>query len=150
MENISTHITFEEATDSPTAKRLGLDNQPNKQQILNMKSLAEFIFEPLRKGLGDKPIRISSFFRSEESNAAVGGSTTSQHCKGEAMDLVGKSCTNKDIFDYIKSHLPFDQLIWEFGTDEEPNWVHVSHSSRNKGQTLQAVKVNGKTVYKSI
>jgi zinc D-Ala-D-Ala carboxypeptidase len=147
MEEISDNITYAEATNSPTAKRLGFKNEPNKTQKASMATLAENIFEPLRKGLGDDPLRITSFFRSEESNTAVGGSKTSQHCKGEAMDIEGVESTNAEVFEYIKDHLPFDQLIWEFGNDDEPAWVHVSHASRNRAQILKAVKKNGKTTY---
>lgn len=150
MEQISAHITLAEAINSPTAKRLGLKNEPNAVQKENMKALADMVFEPLRKGMGNKPIRISSFFRSEESNKAVGGSATSQHCKGQAMDLVGISCTNAEIFEYIKGHLPFDQMIWEFGNDENPDWVHVSYAHQNRRQILRAEKKGGKTTYRVI
>ena len=148
MKNISTHISLEEATNSPTAKRLGFANKPTEDHIKNMEALATTIFEVLRKGLGDHPIRITSFYRSEESNKAVGGATASQHCKGEAMDLQGVNATNAEVFEYIKDHLPFDQMIWEFGTNVEPAWVHVSYSRKsNRGKVLKALKKNGKTVY---
>jgi zinc D-Ala-D-Ala carboxypeptidase len=99
------------------------------------------------------PIYVSSFFRSAQVNKAVGGSMTSQHCKGEAIDIdcdVYGNGTNKEVFEYIKNHLPFDQLIWEFGTDENPAWVHVSlrRDNKNRKQVLKAVTQNGRTVYK--
>ena len=84
---ISDHITYKEATQSNTAIRKGIDNTPNDEQLLNIIEIAKKVFEPLRNGLGDKPIRINSFFRSLELNKAIGGSTKSQHCKGEAMDI---------------------------------------------------------------
>lgn len=148
MKNISTHITLEEATNSPTAKRLGFANKPTEDHIKNMEALATNIFEPLRQCLGNHPIRITSFYRSAESNKAVGGAATSQHCKGEAMDIEGIESFCADLFEYIKDNLPFDQLIWEFGDDKEPAWVHVSYSRKsNRGKVLKALKKNGKTVY---
>jgi D-alanyl-D-alanine dipeptidase len=110
--------------------------------------IANNIFQPLRDGIG-KPIRISSGYRSEKLNKAVGGSKTSQHNKGQALDLVATTgFTNKDIFDYIKKHLEFDQMIWEFGTDKNPDWVHVSYNKgKNRKQVLKAIKKDGKTLY---
>ena len=86
MKNISKHISYREGTFSVTAKRLGLENEPNEKQLENMKLLAEKIFEPLRQYVG-KPIKINSFFRSPELNRAIGGSSKSQHCKGQAIDI---------------------------------------------------------------
>lgn len=144
MENISAHISFNEAIITHT----GLKNEPNGEQIANMKALAEMIFEPLRKGLGNQPIQINSMFRSPEVNHVIGGASFSQHTKGEAVDLKGIHCTNAEIFDYIKNHLPFDQLIWEFGNHSNPDWVHVSFSRiHNRGQVLRAKKIGGKSVY---
>lgn len=152
MKNISTHITYEEATNSPTAKAKGLDNTPNAQQLANMEAVAKYVFEPLRKGLGGNPIRISSFFRSHDTNTAIGGAKKSQHGNGEAIDIVGKHSSNKEIFEYIKDYLPFDQLIWEFGNAENPDWVHVSFSSKhNRRQILKASKnKKGETVYTAL
>ena len=98
------------------------------------------------------PIHISSGYRSKGLNDAVGGSLTSQHCKGEAIDIdmdgSSNGVTNKMVYDYIKDNLVFDQLIWEFGTDKNPDWVHVSYSkTKNKKQKLKAIKSNGKTSY---
>jgi hypothetical protein len=146
---ISTNITFAEATNSATAKRLGLANQPNDVQLENMRAVAVNVFEKLRAGLGGKPIKVTSFFRSEASNKAVGGSTSSQHCKGEAMDLV-KASEIAEIFFFIKDELLFDQLIWEFGDAFNPAWVHVSFSKgKNRGQILRAKKLHGATVYET-
>lgn len=141
--NISKHITFEEATHTGT----GIDNAPDIAQVKSMMAIAEMVFEPLREKFG-KPIPITSFFRSEAVNKAVGGAKTSQHTKGEAMDL-NRPGFNAIIFDIIRNNLPFDQLIWEFGNSREPQWVHVSykHDLPNRGQVLKSVKSNGKTTY---
>lgn len=115
-----------------------------------MRLLADRVFEPLREYMRE-PIYISSFFRSKEVNCSVGGATASQHMAGEAMDIHAVDSSpynNADLFYYIKDHIEFDQLIWEFGTDRNPDWVHVSYSaSGNRKQVLKAVKRNGKTVY---
>ena len=143
-ERISTHVSYEEATKSQTAIYKGIDNTPNDEELANMKYIAENIFEKVR-GKFNCPIAISSFFRCTKLNKAIGGSSSSQHCKGEAMDLdadVFGITTNKRIFDFIRKNLEFDQLIWEFGTDNNPDWVHVSlkKNGYNKKQILQAVK----------
>ena len=150
MERISEHISFKEATKSNTALRLNLDNTPNDYQITNMVGLALNIFEPLRKFVGG-PIKINSFFRCEQLNRAIGGSSRSQHCDGRAIDLddtFGHK-TNAEMFQYVKDNLNFDQMIWEFGDDNNPNWVHVSYISEdeNRGRCMKATKVNGKTKY---
>ena len=147
---LTEHVTYNEATHSYTAKRLGIKNIPTEDQMFNMITIATEIFEPLRKWVGG-PVKINSFFRSEELNKAIGGSATSQHCQGYAMDLddVYGHKTNAEMFDYIISHLPFDQIIWEFGDDKNPDWIHVSYvsSEKNRGNVLKATRVNGKTVY---
>jgi len=148
---ISEHLDLSEVTRSDSAKRAGVSNQPTPEHIENFKKLAENVFEKVRNHFG-VPIRISSGYRSKELNAKIGGSATSQHCTGEAIDIDmdGSSLTNKQIFDYIKDNLSFDQLIWEFGTDKNPDWVHVSYESTGKQrkQVLKAIKINGKTTYK--
>ncbi len=153
MDKISNHITFRESINSYTAKRKGIENTPNEYEITNMYILAHKVFEPLRKWVGG-PIKINSFFRSEELNKAIGGSSTSQHCQGRAMDIddVYGYKTNAEMFNYIKDNLDFDQLIWEFGTDNNPDWVHVSYLSidENRKRCLKAYKENGKTKYKII
>lgn len=150
--NISKNITLAESIKSQSAIRLGINNEPSKEQIEAMKYVAENIFERVRSHFGNKPIAISSFFRNFATNKAVGGSQTSQHCKGEAMDIDADTfggITNKEIFNYIKDNLDFDQLIWEFGTNNNPDWVHVSLTKGlNKRQVLKAVKNEfGKVVY---
>lgn len=150
MERISANISYAEAVASVTGERRGIRNVPSAKVLANMQRTAEAIFEPLRAHF-DAPINVISFFRSPELNRAVGGSQTSQHMTGEAMDLRGMGgITNAQLFHYIKDHLPFDQLIWEFGTNTEPSWVHVSYSaSRPRRQVLRAVRIKGKTVYQS-
>ena len=153
MHIISKHISYKEATRSNTAKRLGITNLPNGYQLTNMGAVAEAVFEPLRMWVGG-PIRINSFFRCEELNKAIGGSSRSQHCEGRAMDLddVHGHKTNAEMFTYIKENLNFDQLIWEFGDNENPDWIHVSYVSedQNRNRCLKAFKSNGKTKYELI
>ena len=151
---ISDHITYAEAIHSQTAKRKGIDNTPNPNQIEAMKLLAEKVFEPLREWVGG-PIKVNSFFRSPELNTAIGGSKTSQHCKGQAIDIddVYGYKTNSEMYHWIKENLSFDQMIWEFGTDTQPNWVHISYVSEenNRNRCLKAYKDDmGRTKYKTI
>ena len=150
---ISTHISDKESVHSNTAIRRDIDNTPNDKQIFNMQLIAKQIFEPLRAYVGG-PIKINSFFRSPELNTAIGGSESSQHCKGQAIDIddtFGKM-TNAEMYEFIKEHLSFDQLIWEFGDDKNPNWVHVSYVSeeKNRNRCLKAYKENRRTKYKVI
>ena len=134
--NISDHISYKEATATGT----GIENDPGAVELFAMQSVAKMVFEPLRKWVGG-PIAITSFYRSLRVNAKVGGSRTSQHVKGEAMDLdmdpiKNATKSNADIFCYIRDHLPFDQLIWEFGTSTNPAWVHVSYTDRHKNRRM--------------
>lgn len=139
MENISKHISYAEATVSQTATRRGIDNAPNKQQLDNMKLVAEKVFEPLRLQFG--AIRVSSFFRSRALNTAIKGSKTSQHMTGEAIDIQAlNGVENRHLFNYIKNQLDFDQLIWEFGDDRNPSWVHVSYSSKKNRKQILTIK----------
>ena len=150
---ISNHISYKEGVYSNTALRRDIDNIPNEKQLTNMKLLAEKVFEPLRSYVNG-PIKINSFFRSVDLNKAIGGSSKSQHCKGQAIDLddTFKRSTNAEMYEFIKEHLDFDQLIWEFGDDKNPNWVHVSYVSpkENRNRCLLAYKENKKTKYKVI
>jgi|TARA_R100000084_G_scaffold54098_1_gene22745 hypothetical protein len=147
---ISKHISYKEAVHSATAKRRGIKNVPNEDQLDNMYRVAEFIFEPLRLYVGGA-IKITSFFRSEELNTAIGGSTKSQHCKGQAIDIddVFGYKTNYEMFTYIRENLDFDQLIYEFGSNDNPDWVHCSYVSKkeNRNRVLRAIRENGKTRY---
>lgn len=150
---ISEHLDLSELIRSESAKRNGISNMPTEAHIANLKLLAEKIFEPIRNNFRC-PIHVSSGYRSKELNTKIGGATTSQHSSGEAIDLdmdgTPNGVTNKMIFDYIYKNLDFDQLIWEFGTSENPDWVHVSYESTGKQrkQVLKAYKENGKTKYK--
>ena len=153
MEKISEHVSYKEGVRSNTATRLNIDNIPDSYQLSNMGILTDNIFEPLRKWVGG-PIKINSFFRCENLNKAIGGSSRSQHCQGRAIDLddtFGHK-TNAEMFQYVKENLNYDQIIWEFGDDTNPDWVHVSYVSdnENRGRALRAVKENGKTVYQTL
>ena len=130
---ISKHISYKEGVYSTTALRRNIENKPNEEQLANMKLIGEKIFEPLREYVG---------------------STRSQHCKGQAMDVddtFGYK-TNAQMYDFIKHNLDFDQMIWEFGDDDNPNWVHVSYVSpdKNRQVCLKAYKQNGRTKYMTI
>ena len=150
---ISKHISYKEGVYSNTAIRRGIENTPNEEQLTNMKVLAEKVFEPLRIYVNG-PIKINSFFRSPELNTAIGGSSKSQHCKGQAIDLDDTFgvMTNAEMYKFIKKHLDFDQIIWEFGDDKNPAWVHVSYVSKeeNRNRCLLAYKEGRKTKYKVI
>ena len=148
---LSKNLSLAEVTKSATAKRRGIANEPTIEHLENLKAVAENIFQPLREEFMC-PIFVSSGYRSEALNEAIGGSKTSQHSTGQALDLdadVYGVITNADIFNYIIDRLTFDQLIWEFGTDENPDWVHVSFNkdNRNRLQVLKAVRKEGKTKY---
>ena len=150
---ISKHISYKEGVKSNTALRRGIDNTPGSYEQQNMEIIAEKVFEPLREWVGG-PIKINSFYRCEELNRAIGGSSRSQHCEGRAIDIddtFGYK-TNAEMFEYIRNNLSFDQLIWEFGNDNNPSWVHVSYVSedQNRLRVMKAEKVNGKTQYKYI
>mgnify|MGYP003654071245 CR=1 FL=1 len=153
MNKISKHVSYKEGICSRTAQRLDIKNEPNNKQMENMYLVADEVFEPLRMWVGG-PIKINSFFRSPELNTAIGGSSKSQHCHGQAIDLddtYGRA-TNAEMYEFIKEHLDFDQMIWEFGDDDNPDWVHVSYVSaqENRNRCLQAYKKSGKTNYKII
>jgi hypothetical protein len=149
---LSEHLDLSEVVRSESAKRKGISNMPTAEHIANFKLLAENIFEPIRNHFRC-PIIISSGYRSKELNAAIGGSATSQHCSGEAIDIdmdgTPNGVTNRMVFDYIKDNLTWDQMIFEFGDKENPDWVHVSYESSGKQrkQILRAVRTNGKTSY---
>jgi hypothetical protein len=158
---LSKNLSLAEVTRSETAKRRGISNMPTPEHIENFKKLAENVFQPIRDHFGC-PIHISSGYRSEALNKAIGGAgkvingkyvASSQHCHGEAIDIdmdgSASGVTNKEVFDYIKENLNFDQLIWEFGTDANPDWVHVSFDSlgKQRKQILKAVKKGSATSY---
>lgn len=154
MSKISEHITKKEAIFSATALRKGIENEPGEYELQNMELIAEKVFEPLRKAVNG-PIKINSFFRSEKLNKAIGGSSKSQHCQGRALDLDDTYgyMSNKNMYHYIKDNLDFDQMIWEFGTKDNPSWVHVSYvdADSNRKRCLEAYKdEDNKTKYKII
>lgn len=151
MTKISAHFTLSELTRSGTAQKRGLDNTPDEAAKAALTALCENILEPVRVELG-KPMRVNSAYRAPDVNAAVGGSKTSQHCKGEAIDVEIDGMPNIELAQkIIDMGLPFDQLILEFYTPGEPNsgWVHVSHkhNGEQRGQVLTAARIDGKTVY---
>jgi hypothetical protein len=154
MEKLSSNLSLKEVIKSNTAKRKGIDNSPTAEHLANLKVVAVRVFQPIREHFAT-PIGISSGYRSEALNKAIGGSKTSQHSRGQALDLdadIYGGLTNFDIFFFIKNNIDFDQLIWEFGTDEEPNWVHVSFRAdgQNRKSVLKAIKSNGRTKYLKI
>ena len=150
MERVSKYVSYFELTHSNQAKALRISNIPNAEQLGNLKLVCTNIFDKVREHFG-KPIGISSGFRSHELNTRIGGSKSSQHMEGKALDIdadIHGGINNKEIFDYIKNNCTFDQLIWEFGSENAPSWVHVSfNKDGNRGQILRAVKSGGRTVY---
>ena len=140
------YFTIQELTKSATAQRRGINNDPSIEVRKSLTALIEKVLDPLREAYG-KPIIVTSGYRCERLNRAVGGAASSQHVKGEAADIRSVQDTpeeNKKLYDLIvKLGLPFDQLINEYGYD----WVHVSFCSRHRRQKLKAVKKNGRTSY---
>ena len=149
---LSKNLTLAECLRSNTAKRLGIKNEPHDDWVVeNLKAIAENVFQPLREGLG-VPIYVSSGYRSPDLNVAISGSKRSQHMEGRALDLdadVFGGTSNCDIFHYIKNNLEFDQLIWEFGDEGSPDWIHVSfiHDGRNRKRCLRACRADNGQVY---
>ena len=146
---LTAHFDLSEFTRSESAKREGLDNTPTSEHLENIKILCEKVLEPIRLRFGS--INISSGYRGKMLNHFIGGSVNSDHCVGRAADIdmddSGSGVTNKEIFDYIKDNLEFDQLINEFNYA----WVHVGYrQGANRKQVLKAVKEKGKTVYQVI
>ncbi len=150
---ISEHITYSESIKSSTAIRKGIENIPTEYQMQNMSQVADKVFEPLREWVGG-PIKVTSFFRCEKLNKAIGGSSRSQHCEGRAIDVddIYNYKSNAEMFNFIKDNLDFDQLIWEYGNSDNPDWVHFSFISEmeNRKRILQAFRIDGKTQYKII
>ena len=150
---LSKNLSLQECLRSKTATRLGINNEPHDDWVIeNLRALAENVFQPLRDGLA-VPIFVSSGYRSPDLNRAIGGARRSQHMEGRALDLdadVFGGVTNADIFNYIRENLEFDQLVWEFGTDDNPDWVHVSfiYDGPNRKRCLRACRDDqGKTYY---
>lgn len=147
---LTKNFTLNEMTKSETALRHGLDNTPGPAEIENLRVLCEQILQPLRDAY-KRGIKVNSGFRHPNVNAAVGGSKTSDHCKGQAADIEIPGVPNAELAKYIKDYFDFTQLILEFYTPGIPDsgWVHVSYDPKNlKKQVMTAMKENGKTVYK--
>lgn len=149
--NLTKNFTLEELSNSTTAKRLGIDNIPNNEQVNNLRLLCEKVLQPIREKYG-KPIIVSSGFRCEKLNKAIGGSKTSEHRYGMAADFHSLSDTlsdNKALWNLIMTmNLNFGQLIYEYGSDAGPDWIHISYNDKNnRKQILRCKKVNGKASY---
>ena len=145
---LTEHFTLQELTVSQTAARLGIDNTPDAEGTENLRALCEQILEPIRVHF-DAAVLVSSGYRGPEVNAAVGGSTKSQHMKGEAADFTVDGYSVDEMFEWLieYSNLPFDQVIHEFGS-----WIHISYrrDGENRGMALRAYKSGGKTVYEQV
>ena len=150
---LSKNLSLNEVIKSNTAERRGIDNNPNETHLANLKYLAEQVFQPIRDHFGVH-IYISSGYRSPALNEAIGGSPRSFHSHGMALDLDqdgrNKGVSNADVFFFIKENLPFSELIWEFGTEDNPNWVHVAIAKGRESEKKIKIaeKINGKTQYK--
>jgi zinc D-Ala-D-Ala carboxypeptidase len=147
--NLSKNFTLTEFTKSQTALRMGIDNTPNEEHLASARKLFENVVQAVRENFG--PTVINSGYRGPKLNEAIGGSSRSQHCKGEAVDIEVPGVSNYEVAKYIRDNLDFDQLILEFYTPGIPDsgWVHVSYKSEgNRKQVLTALKEDGKTVYK--
>lgn len=147
---LTENFSLNEMIKSETALRHGLDNTPNEEVINNLRLLCEHVLQPLRTAYG-RGIKVNSGYRAPEVNAAVGGSRTSDHCKGQAADIEIPGIANYDLAHYISQYFNFTQLILEFYTPGIPDsgWVHVSYDPVNlKRQVMTAMRENGKTVYK--
>jgi hypothetical protein len=150
---LSDNLSLAEVTKSATAIRKGIANTPTATHLIALKEVSKNIFQPCREHFG-KPLAVTSGYRSEALNEAINGSKRSQHSKGEALDLdadVFGGFSNAELFNYIKNHLDFDQLIWEFGNNNNPSWVHCSYKTQgNRNEVLIAVKTNNKTTYRRL
>ena len=147
--NLTANFTLSELTKSETALRHGMDNTPGEIEIENLKRLAEKVLQPVREHY-QRGVKVNSGYRAPEVNQKVGGSRTSDHCKGQAADIEIPGVANADLAQWITENLDFTQVILEFYTPGIPDsgWVHVSYDPQNlKKQALTAVKQNGKTVY---
>jgi hypothetical protein len=150
-QKLSPNFTLSEMVKSETALRKGLDNTPGAAEVANLKTLSEKVLQPVSDHY-KKGVKVNSAFRHPNVNAAVGGSKTSDHCKGQAADIEIPGVANADLAEWISKNCEFTQLILEFYTPGVPDsgWVHVSYDPKNlKKQVMTAMKENGKTVYKS-
>ncbi len=146
--NLSENFTLAELTKSDTAIRKGIDNSPTDEHLENLKAVVQNVLQPVRDHFG--PVRVTSGYRSEALNDAIGGSSKSQHSKGQAVDFEVSGVSNYDVACWIRDNIEFDQLILEFYVSGDPNsgWVHCSYKDGdNREECLTATKENGKTVY---
>ena len=148
---LSKNLSLAEVTKSTTAKRLNIDNTPDEWVTENLRQVALNVFQPLRDAFAT-PIYVSSGYRSPDLNRAIGGSKRSQHMEGRALDLdadVYGNCTNSQIFNWIRDNVEFDQMVWEFGDDDNPDWVHVSfvYDGVNRKRCLRACRDDEGKVY---
>ena len=150
---LTENLSLAEVTKSATAIRMGIKNTPSATHLIALKEVSKNIFQLCREHFG-KPLAVTSGYRSEALNEAINGSKTSQHSKGEALDLdadVFGGFSNAELFNYIKDHLDFDQLIWEFGNNNNPAWVHCSYKTRGtRNEVLLAIKTNNQTTYRQL
>lgn len=147
---LTANFSLAEMVKSETALRQGMENVPGPQEIENLRMLCTYVLQPLRDAY-QRGIKVNSGYRSPDVNAAVGGSRTSDHCRGQAADIEIPGIPNADLAAYIAQYFDFTQLILEFYTPGVPDsgWVHVSYDAANlKKQVMTAMKENGKTVYK--
>jgi len=148
---LSKNFSIEEFTTSSRALSLGIDNTPPQKAIKSIENLVKAVLQPVREFTG-LVITVTSGYRCKELNAKIGGASGSQHEKGEAADLVCND--NARLFNAIKQRGMFDQLIWEFGDNNQPEWVHVSYvDEKNRCEVLRATHELGekgktKVVYK--
>jgi hypothetical protein len=149
---VGKYLSLQECVKSETAIRKHIDNTPANNEVSAMIKVCAYVYDDLCEYFNCK-IPVTSFYRSIELNKIIGGSKTSQHCKGEAIDLdcdtLTSGLSNQIIFNYIKNNLIFDQLIWEFGNDGHPDWVHcsVALEGQQRMQVLRGYKINNKTTY---
>ena len=139
-------MSYSEAVRSNTASRLGIDNTPTAYQLKNMQFVASEVFDKVREFLGG-PLTCSSFLRGSELNKAIGSGPSSFHVHGGAIDIknISTTVTNAEIFDYIRCNLDFSELIWEYGSDKNPDWVHVAYlEGDNRKMVKRAFKIGGK------
>lgn len=151
---LSKNLSLKEVIKSNTATSLGISNTPEDWEIKNLVAVAQNIFQPIRDHFGI-PIGVSSGYRSKELNKAIGGSKYSQHMIGEALDIdadIHGGVTNAEIFNYVKNNLEWDQMIWEFGDDEQPDWVHISYKQmgKNRKEVKRAYRDEKGVYYKLI
>ena len=149
MTQLTRNFSLHELTKSETALRYDMENTPGPAETANLTELAGKVLQPIRDHY-QKGVKINSGFRHPEVNAKVGGSRTSDHCKGMAADLEIPGVANAELAQWVKDNLEFTQLILEFYTPGIPDsgWVHVSYDPNNlKKQVMTATKQGGKTVY---